>query len=254
MDDRSSLNSTYDIQTRSTRGATNRPGTKLNVKELSTTAKKPSSEPASMVEQYWLEPGMPAAELAENTCSTSSSITRQQVAAAMETAQKNVNNAALSKETAAHVVHSSEGNSSMWQQVKSRQRGNGNKRRSLVIGSGSGSGSVRGVEKQISLHVTRLHPNTKTDDMESMVKSNFPEAVVEKLNSKYSDVYSSFKVMISENNFKSALDADKWPKNACINHLLQRRQNAQPVSRHSNECTGFGIKTYKIQNIEKTEK
>nr|CAI5857830.1 unnamed protein product [Callosobruchus analis] len=73
MDDRSSSNSTNDIQTRSTRGATNRPGRKLNVKELSTTAKKPSSESASTVEQYRLEPGMTAAKPAENTCSTSSS-------------------------------------------------------------------------------------------------------------------------------------------------------------------------------------
>nr|CAI5860150.1 unnamed protein product [Callosobruchus analis] len=112
-------------------------------------------------------------------------------------------------------------NDGSWQQVKGRRS---RRSESLVIGSNSSNTTVKGVEKKAFLHVTRIDPNVTEKDMTSFMKNCFPEVKVGKLNSKRPDLYASFKVEINQSNFKSAMCADKWPKNACIRHFLQRKE------------------------------
>nr|CAI5833099.1 unnamed protein product [Callosobruchus analis] len=101
-------------------------------------------------------------------------------------------------------------NDETWQTVRGRR----NRRRdSLVIGSNT---SVRGVEKKAVLHVSRIGPDVTAQEMTSFLKNNFPEVQVDKLNSKRPDVYSSFKIEINHSNLKSAIDAEKWPRNKTI--------------------------------------
>nr|CAH7714791.1 unnamed protein product [Callosobruchus chinensis] len=90
-----------------------------------------------------------------------------------------------------------DGSAGPWQRVQGRRT---RKRSSLVIGAGSDN-NVKGVAKRVSLHVSRIHPQTTLDEMETMVRCNFPEASVEQLKSKYPDEYSSFKVSIYQSVF-----------------------------------------------------
>nr|CAH7768018.1 unnamed protein product [Callosobruchus chinensis] len=53
-----------------------------------------------------------------------------------------------------------------WQRVQGRRT---RKRSSLVIGAGSDN-NVKGVAKRVSLHVSRIHPQTTLDEMETMIQ------------------------------------------------------------------------------------
>lgn len=44
--------------------------------------------------------------------------------------------------------------------------------------------------------------------MKLMIKENSPDATVEQMNAKYPNEYLSFKVTISQANFKSVMDAE----------------------------------------------
>nr|CAI5847405.1 unnamed protein product [Callosobruchus analis] len=114
-----------------------------------------------------------------------------------------------------------------WQVVKGRHH---QRRNSLVVGDGPDSSVAKGVPKKVSLHVTRIHPSTKFHEMQEMIKTNFPEASVEQIQSKYPEDYSSFKVTIFQSNFPQALNVNKWPKNTIINGFFQRKRDATMIT------------------------
>nr|CAI5847901.1 unnamed protein product [Callosobruchus analis] len=66
--------------------------------------------------------------------------------------------------------------------------------------------------------------------MQEMIKTNFPEASVEQIQSKYPEEYSSFKVTIFQSNFTQALNVNKWPKNTIINCFFQRKRDATVIT------------------------
>ncbi|VEN34603.1 unnamed protein product [Callosobruchus maculatus] len=66
-----------------------------------------------------------------------------------------------------------------WETVKKKRH----YRKPTVI-IGSNSSGVQGVEKRSFLHVSRVNPDTKVEDMESLLKVNFPGVTVEKWNSR----------------------------------------------------------------------
>nr|CAI5820101.1 unnamed protein product [Callosobruchus analis] len=168
----------------------------------------------------------------KNPENASATIDRQQVAFAIEQAQAKVGVAGTSATISPHTPmarKSSDGDAtaSSWHLVEGRRRRN---RRSLLVGNGPDDCVVKGVEKRVALHVSRIHPSTALTDMESMVKAKFPEATVESIQSKHPDIYSSFKVTLLHSNFKSALDVSIWPKNTCINRFLQSRKKTRMVT------------------------
>ncbi|KAK9886328.1 hypothetical protein WA026_015840 [Henosepilachna vigintioctopunctata] len=52
-------------------------------------------------------------------------------------------------------------------------------KRSVIVGQNLKNSAVRGIPKHVSLHVTRLEPNTKPEDLKALLISNFPEVIVE---------------------------------------------------------------------------
>lgn len=118
-----------------------------------------------------------------------------------------------------NILSADANHSQPWATVQNKRR-----RQNLIVGTNSKDTNIRGVEKKVALHVCRIEPSIKTEELQSFLQSSFPEVICEKLNSKFPDIYSSFKVTISQNNFKSAMDPLKWPANACIRNFLQSRR------------------------------
>ena len=91
------------------------------------------------------------------------------------------------------------------------------------------NGSLRAAERKIQLYVSRLHPNTTAEDVTDYLKEKFPEVHCEKSQSKFPDSYSSFKVTISEYNYKFIMNPEIWPNGVYINKFFRpRRENQYP--------------------------
>lgn len=86
---------------------------------------------------------------------------------------------------------------------------------------------LQGVPKYVPLHLYRLAPQTKCEDVIEFMKSSFPEVLVEQLNSRYPELYSSFKVSIYAENINLALDSTIWPENACVRRFLYSRKKTE---------------------------
>ncbi|KAJ3645105.1 hypothetical protein Zmor_022792 [Zophobas morio] len=91
------------------------------------------------------------------------------------------------------------------------------KKRKAVVGCFAAAGcSLKAIPKLMDLHVYRLHPDTKKEDVLTFVKSHFPEAKCEELEAKHKGEYSSFKLSVYADNFGKALDPNIWPVGACV--------------------------------------
>lgn len=101
-------------------------------------------------------------------------------------------------------------------------------RRTLTVGTNKNS-DIKATPKNVSLHVYRLAPDTTVEDLTNVLKINFPEAICEKLNSRFPDIYSSFKVTINDYNFKKATDSSLWPNGACISHFFVKNRRIGPT-------------------------
>lgn len=105
-----------------------------------------------------------------------------------------------------------------WQLQKHRR----NKR--FVVGDNSEcSKELRAVPKYVSLHVTRMDPETKPEVMKTILEKEFPEVVCEKINSKYPELYSSFKITIKQENFKKAWRRDLWPQGSLVSRFFFKK-------------------------------
>ena len=81
---------------------------------------------------------------------------------------------------------------------------------------------LRGVPKSISLHVYRLAPDTKIDEIVEYLKPTLPVLACEQLQSRNPLIYSSFKIDISDENLEVALNPDTWPDNACVRRFFSQ--------------------------------
>lgn len=96
-----------------------------------------------------------------------------------------------------------------------------NDRSSIIVGNNRNvSHDLKGVPKQVDLHVYRLSPNIDANILTSFLKDDFPEVTCSPLTSKHPELYSSFKVRIFEKHFKKAMDPALWPEDACIQRFL----------------------------------
>ena len=112
-----------------------------------------------------------------------------------------------------------------WNEVVKTKR-----KRQVIIGSNKESASVVGVPSYAMLHVYRIRPQTTCDELTDLMRTHFPEIKCESLNSKYPDLYSSFKVTILANDFKKAMDSNLWPYGACISRFLSKRKTNTTVT------------------------
>lgn len=110
-------------------------------------------------------------------------------------------------------------NSDEWKNVSYKKR-----KPNVLIGSKNASEmNIRAVPKTVDLHVYRLHPDTTATQITHLLKPLFPEVKTEKLESKNSELYASFKVTIHQVNFSKAMDASVWPVNTCVRRFLYHR-------------------------------
>lgn len=97
------------------------------------------------------------------------------------------------------------------------------KKLDVVTGVDKKAGTIKGVHKYGHLHVYRLDPVITEEDLINYVKSkNINEVKCEKLNSKFPDIYSSFKVSVPSKYFEVLLKPEMWPEEVCVNRFLTR--------------------------------
>lgn len=106
-----------------------------------------------------------------------------------------------------------------WEYPKSR------KRRRFVVGKNENITEVRGVPRHVSLHVTRLSPSTKPEDLKNMLLDHFPEVICESHISKQPTLYASMKVTIKQEHFREAWRKEVWPNGALVSRFLVKRRN-----------------------------
>ncbi|KAG5872184.1 hypothetical protein JTB14_013241 [Gonioctena quinquepunctata] len=71
--------------------------------------------------------------------------------------------------------------------------------------------SAEAIKKTCLLHVNKLKPSTTTEKLLGDIEDTFPEAKVEKLNSMFPQLYSSFTVCINYDNLNKAWNKSIWP-------------------------------------------
>ncbi|CAG9819809.1 unnamed protein product [Phaedon cochleariae] len=100
--------------------------------------------------------------------------------------QEVINLASLDRSPPLDNLASNESNS--WTEVRKKKHSN----RRRIVGNNR-EDTVKGVPKQVELHVYRVDKDTSIESFTDSVKKNFPEAECESLNSKHPDSYKSFK-------------------------------------------------------------
>lgn len=108
-----------------------------------------------------------------------------------------------------------------WQKVVRR-------RRPVVVGN-SASNTIKAVPKFVNIHVSRLEKSTTLDELEKLLRGQFPEVRCESIKSKYPELYTSFKVSVYEKNFKQIMCPDVWPCGAIISRFLNFRMRTKDV-------------------------
>lgn len=106
-----------------------------------------------------------------------------------------------------------------------KQKSNHVSTRTVVGKNTDVSSSLKGVPKQVDLHVYRVAPNTDVETISNFLRKSFPEVSCEALVPRYPNLYSSFKIRIYEKHLERAMDPLVWPEDACVRPFLYRRSN-----------------------------
>lgn len=96
--------------------------------------------------------------------------------------------------------------------------------RKFIVGQNKEIQHIQGVPKRLSLHVTRLAPNTKPEELKNFLIDKFPEVTCEPHNSKHPDIYKSMKVSINQENLKNVWRKDVWPNGALVTQFFHKRK------------------------------
>lgn len=93
-----------------------------------------------------------------------------------------------------------------------------------TLSTGSNSCKLKAVPILTYFHVYQLDPGTTDTDMLSYLKSLFPEVTCDKLESRYSDRYASFKVGVQAQNTDSLTQPNIWPEGTKIRKFFHLRR------------------------------
>lgn len=110
----------------------------------------------------------------------------------------------------------------------------------FVMGSLSSDDNLKTVEKRSCLFVSRLTPETKCEDLESYLSTKISNVTfkVERLQAKYPDVYSSFKITLPSEVESSVFRHDFWPKGVFVNKFIfKNRKSLNSVDNQSQVAT-----------------
>lgn len=102
-----------------------------------------------------------------------------------------------------------------WKVQKRRQS-----RRFVVGGNNDEAIEIKAIPKYVSLHVTRLRPDTKPEELKKMLLDEFPEVQCENHLSKFPELYTSMKVTIKQEHFKKAWRRSVWPEGALVSKFF----------------------------------
>lgn len=108
-----------------------------------------------------------------------------------------------------------------WEKPKPRSS------RRFVVGDNDELTGIQAVPKLVSLHVTRLKPETRPDDLKKSLENKFPGVLCEDHESKRPEIYKSMKVTIRQEHFKNAWKREVWPRGALVSRFLTKRGIAQ---------------------------
>lgn len=95
------------------------------------------------------------------------------------------------------------------------------KRKNNTIHGTSNEASIKGATRYAFLHVSRLQPDLTEDKLiQYLEMKKFTSIKCEKLQSKYPEEYSSFKVSIPMCNLEDIKKPEVWPQDVCINRFF----------------------------------
>lgn len=103
--------------------------------------------------------------------------------------------------------------------------------RRYVVGKNDDNKTVTAVPTYTSLHVTRLAPNTKPEDLKRILINTFPGVTCEEHPSKQPSLYMSMKVTIKQENVREAWKREIWPNGALISRFLAKKRVPETVQR-----------------------
>lgn len=93
----------------------------------------------------------------------------------------------------------------------------------LTQGTASSS-HLQGIPKLVYIHASRFGPDVTEKDISDHLKNHqFNNAYIKKVDSRYPDIYSSFKIGIIEADMSRIKDPNNWPLNVTIYPFFHRR-------------------------------
>lgn len=98
-------------------------------------------------------------------------------------------------------------------------------RNNKIIGCAVNCDGISAIPNKQFLFVSKLDPNVKEDQLKQLLKTHFPEVECQKLESRNTNFFSSFKVIIDETNYDKAWDPEIWPKDAQVSPFFRKRTN-----------------------------
>lgn len=104
-----------------------------------------------------------------------------------------------------------------WHEVRRRQR-------RFVVGRNEENTQIQTIPKFTHLHVTRLAPGTKPEQLQAFLKPNFPDVQCEIHLSKHPEIYTSMKVKIRQDDFKKAWKREVWPSEAIVSRFFMKKR------------------------------
>lgn len=167
-----------------------------------------------------------------NNKNNKQAISADQVSLAMyEAEQLQKTNEILNLREVSAQNNNNNNNNSDWQTVEKR------KSRRFVVGHNRDLSHIQTIPKYVSLHVTRLHPKTKPEDLQNVLKEKFSEVECELHNSKHPDKYASMKVTIRQDNFKDAWKRDTWPEGSIVSRFFTKKRMLPQIENQADPLT-----------------
>ncbi|KAG5892848.1 hypothetical protein JTB14_022171 [Gonioctena quinquepunctata] len=96
------------------------------------------------------------------------------------------------------------------------------KRQKLLVGGNSQYSELQTIPQLVELHVTRLHPHTKPEDLKNILDKNISDTICESHTSKHPDIYTSMKVTLRRENLKKAWNRQIWPNGALVSFFRKK--------------------------------
>ncbi|CAH0561696.1 unnamed protein product [Brassicogethes aeneus] len=97
-------------------------------------------------------------------------------------------------------------NNDDWQTVHGRKKG-----RKFMVGNNKTTNGIQTIPRYVSLHISRLAPDTRPAVLQSILQPIFKDVKCEEHISKHPEVYGSMKVTIRKEELQKAWKREIWP-------------------------------------------